>query len=143
MKLRQNLRPAERVVHIIAGLVILSLAFWGAKNTWFLLGLVPVATGMLGWSPSACALLGADGKSCEINADPKEEPAPMNLDKAVMRFAALVILASLALAYWFSPYWLGLTAFAGLNMLQASFTGFCPAAIIFRKLGIRPGNAFK
>jgi hypothetical protein len=66
----------------------------------------------------------------------------MNLDQAVLRFAAFVILASLALAHWFSGYWLLLTAFAGLNMLQASFTGFCPAAIIFRKLGVKPGNAF-
>jgi len=39
-------------------------------------------------------------------------------------------------------WWIGLTIFAGLNMLQASFTGFCPAAMIFKKLGVRPGNAF-
>jgi hypothetical protein len=34
------------------------------------------------------------------------------------------------------------TAFIGLNMLQSAFTGFCPAAMIFRKLGLKPGNAF-
>ena len=67
----------------------------------------------------------------------------MNIDKAVLRFAAIVILTSLALAHWFSEYWLLLTAFAGLNMLQASFTGFCPAAIIFRKLGVKRGHAFQ
>ena len=67
----------------------------------------------------------------------------MNLDKAVMRFAAVVILASIALAHWASEYWLLLTAFAGMNMLQASFTGFCPAAILFKKLGIKQGNAFE
>lgn len=67
----------------------------------------------------------------------------MNIDKAVFRFAGVVILVSLALAHWVHPGWLWLTAFVGLNMLQASFTGFCPAAIILRKLGLSPGNAFK
>lgn len=67
----------------------------------------------------------------------------MTLDSAVFRFAGLVVLASLALAHWVHPGFLWLTAFAGLNMFQASFTGFCPAAMIFRKLGIRPGCSFK
>jgi Protein of unknown function (DUF2892) len=67
----------------------------------------------------------------------------MTLDSAVFRFAGVVVLASLALAQWVHPAWLWLTAFAGLNLLQASFTGFCPAATVFKKLGIRPGNAFK
>jgi DUF2892 family protein len=40
------------------------------------------------------------------------------------------------------PIWCLLTAFAGLNMIQASVTGFCPAAIVFKKLGLRSGNAF-
>ncbi len=66
----------------------------------------------------------------------------MTLDSAVFRFAGLVVLASLALAHWVHPGWLYLTAFAGLNMLQASFTGWCPAAIVFRKLGVRPGASF-
>jgi hypothetical protein len=67
----------------------------------------------------------------------------MNLDRAVMAFAGTMILASLALAYWVSPYWLFFTAFVGLNLLQASITGFCPAAIIFRKLGVGSGCAFR
>jgi hypothetical protein len=67
----------------------------------------------------------------------------MTLDSAVFRFAGTVVLVSLALAHWVHPAWLWLTAFAGANMLQASFTGFCPAAMAFKKLGIRPGNAFK
>lgn len=67
----------------------------------------------------------------------------MNLDTAVLRFAAIVVLAGALLAIWVHPYWIGLSAFAGLNMLQASFTGFCPAAVVFRKLGIRPGSAFR
>lgn len=66
----------------------------------------------------------------------------MTLDTAVFRFAGLVVLVSLALAHYVNPAWLWLTAFAGLNMLQASFTGFCPAAMIFKKLGIAPGKAF-
>lgn len=67
----------------------------------------------------------------------------MNVDKAVMAFAGCVILASVALAHFVSPYWLLLTVFAGLNMLQASVTGFCPAAIIFKKLGCKTGEAFR
>lgn len=66
----------------------------------------------------------------------------MTLDTAVLRFAGFVVLASVVLSIYVHPYWIGLTIFAGLNMLQASFTGFCPAAMIFKKLGIRPGNAF-
>lgn len=66
----------------------------------------------------------------------------MTLDSAVFRFAGLIVLASLALAHWVHPAWLYLTAFAGLNMLQASFTGWCPAASLFRKLGVRPGASF-
>jgi len=66
----------------------------------------------------------------------------MNIDRAVLAFAGLVVLTGLAVAYLFSPWWLVLSAFAGLNMLQAAFTGFCPAAIAFRKFGLKPGSAF-
>jgi len=66
----------------------------------------------------------------------------MTLDVAVLRFAGVVVLASVLLSIYVHPYWIGLTIFAGLNMLQASFTGFCPAAMIFKKLGVRPGSAF-
>ena len=66
----------------------------------------------------------------------------MNIDKAVLFFAGVVVLLGLALGWTVSPYWFLLTAFAGVNMVQASFTGFCPAAIVFRKLGLRSGNAF-
>jgi len=66
----------------------------------------------------------------------------MSVDRAVMAFAGCVVLVSLALGWFVSPYWFLLTAFAGLNMLQASFTGFCPAAIVFKKLGLPPGVAF-
>ena len=66
----------------------------------------------------------------------------MNVDSIVMRFAGVMILASLALAHWHSPNWLWFTAFVGANMLQASFTGFCPLAMILRKVGLKPGCAF-
>jgi len=66
----------------------------------------------------------------------------MNVDKAVMSFAGIMILASLALAHWHDPAWLWLTAFVGVNQLQAGITGFCPAALVFRRLGLPPGQAF-
>ncbi len=66
----------------------------------------------------------------------------MNVDRAVFVFAGSVLLISLALTWLVSPYWLLLAAFVGLNMIQAAFTGFCPAATVFRKLGLRAGAAF-
>ena len=66
----------------------------------------------------------------------------MNVDRAVLTLAGSMVLISLALAWLVSPYWLLLTAFVGANLLQAAFTGFCPAAIVFRKLGLKAGPAF-
>mgnify|MGYP001096359020 FL=1 len=67
----------------------------------------------------------------------------MNIDRAVLMFAGFVVLVSVTLSLTVHPWWIGLTIFAGLNMLQAGITGFCPAAMIFKALGLRPGNAFK
>ncbi|MGO9022689.1 MAG: DUF2892 domain-containing protein [Beijerinckiaceae bacterium] len=67
----------------------------------------------------------------------------MSIDRAVLMLAGFVVLDSLALGFYVSSYWYLLTAFAGLNMIQASVTGFCPAAIIFKKLGCKAGVAFK
>ena len=67
----------------------------------------------------------------------------MNVDRAVLAFAGAVVVVSLLLAWSIGPYWLLLTAFAGLNMIQSAFTGFCPAAIVFRKLGFKTGCAFQ
>ena len=67
----------------------------------------------------------------------------MNVDRAVFAFAGVMILLSLALAHFVSPMWLWFTAFVGLNLLQSSITGFCPAAIVFRKWGMASGCAFK
>ncbi|MBR1092188.1 DUF2892 domain-containing protein [Bradyrhizobium manausense] len=66
----------------------------------------------------------------------------MNVDKAVLAFAGFVVLLGLALGTYVNAYWYLLTALAGLNMIQASFTGFCPAAMVFKKLGLRGGCAF-
>ena len=66
----------------------------------------------------------------------------MNIDRLVFAFAGLMILLSLVLSQVHSVYWLFLTAFVGLNMLQAAFTGFCPLAMILGKLGKKPGPAF-
>ena len=67
----------------------------------------------------------------------------MTLDRAVLAFAGIVVLTGLALAQFVHPAWLWLTAFAGANMLQAAFTGFCPAAMVFKRLGVKPGTAFR
>jgi hypothetical protein len=61
----------------------------------------------------------------------------MTVHNAVTAFAGFMVLLSLALAWAVSPWFLGLTAFVGVNLLQSSFTGFCPAASIFRRMGLR------
>jgi hypothetical protein len=66
----------------------------------------------------------------------------MTIGRAVTLFAGIMVLVSLGLAWAFSPYWLALTAFVGLNLVQSSFTGFCPAAMIFKALGLKEGGAF-
>ncbi len=66
----------------------------------------------------------------------------MNLDRAVLAFAGFVVLLCAILSVTVSPWWIALTIFAGLNLLQSSVTGFCPAAIVFRKLGVGRGSAF-
>lgn len=66
----------------------------------------------------------------------------MNIDRFVLAFAGSVILLSVALAHFVSPWWLLLTLFVGANLLQSAFTGFCPLAMILRKLGLKPGCAF-
>jgi hypothetical protein len=66
----------------------------------------------------------------------------MSIDRLVMRFAGTVVLISLLLAHFVSLNWLWLTAFVGANLLQSSFTGFCPLAIVLKRLRIKPGQAF-
>jgi len=69
--------------------------------------------------------------------------ATVNLDRAVLALAGTMILLSAVLAALVSPWWLLLTAFVGLNLLQSSITGFCPAAVIFRRFGVSSGCAFR
>lgn len=66
----------------------------------------------------------------------------MNIDKIVLRFAGAMILISLLLAVYVSPYFYWLTAFVGANLFQSSFTGFCPLATVLKKFGIKAGTAF-
>ncbi|NPC96713.1 DUF2892 domain-containing protein [Nocardioides sp. zg-DK7169] len=67
----------------------------------------------------------------------------MNLDRAVLLIAGTVTLISALLAATVSTWWLLLTAFVGLNLLQSSLTGFCPAATVLRRLGVGSGPAFR
>lgn len=64
----------------------------------------------------------------------------MTVERALRLMAGVVILVSLALAHYFSAYWLWLTAFVGLNLLQSAFTNWCPAMVIFRALGLKDAS---
>jgi hypothetical protein len=71
----------------------------------------------------------------------------MSVERIVLAFAGFMILLTLGLGVadspiFHHPYWLWFTAFIGLNLLQSAFTGFCPLAIILKKLGRKPGHAF-
>ncbi len=66
----------------------------------------------------------------------------MTVERLVFAIAGTFILVSLALAQVHSPNWLWFTAFVGANMLQAAFTGFCPLAMMLKKLGNKTGPAF-
>lgn len=67
----------------------------------------------------------------------------MTVDRAVLALAGAMVLISVVLAVLVSPWWLLLTAFVGLNLLQSSVSGFCPAAVVFRRLGLSSGCAFR
>jgi hypothetical protein len=67
----------------------------------------------------------------------------MTLDRMVLAFAGSFILISLLLSVVHSHYWLWFTVFVGANLLQSSFTGFCPLAIILKLFGVKEGAAFK
>lgn len=67
----------------------------------------------------------------------------MNIDRAVVAFAGTMILVSLLLGVYASQYWFWFTAFVGANLFQSAFTGFCPVAVMLRKMGVQPGAAFR
>lgn len=59
----------------------------------------------------------------------------MKIESFIRALAGSMVLLSVALAHFVSPWWLLLTCFAGLNLLQSAFTGFCPPTLILTKLG--------
>ncbi len=61
----------------------------------------------------------------------------MTVERYVRLIAGIFVLASLALGYWVSPYWLLFTAFVGLNLLQSAFSNWCPMMSILRKAGVK------
>jgi len=61
----------------------------------------------------------------------------MTIERMITAMAGTFIMASLILAHYVSPAWLLLTAFVGFNLFQSSFTGFCPAALVFEKMGFK------
>ena len=64
----------------------------------------------------------------------------MTVENAIRILAGTLVLVSLALAHWVNEWWLLLGAFVGFNLIQSALTGFCPAEIIFRKLGVGSGS---
>ena len=67
----------------------------------------------------------------------KSSRRPFSLERAVEAFAGLMVLASVALTHWVHPGFVWLTVFVGANLFQQAFTGFCPAALVMRRLGLR------
>jgi len=67
----------------------------------------------------------------------------MTIDRGVLAVAGFMTLASALLTWFYGPWWLLLTSFVGINMMQSSITGFCPAVLILRALGAKPGAAFQ
>jgi hypothetical protein len=67
----------------------------------------------------------------------------MSLDRAVLLFAGVMVLLSVLLTAYVSPLFVWFTVFVGANLIQSSFTGFCPAAMVFRAVGVKKGCAFE
>jgi hypothetical protein len=63
----------------------------------------------------------------------------MNIQQLVFAIAGTLILISITLSQLHNIYWLGLTAFVGINLFQTAFTGFCPLGKILASIGIKPG----
>ena len=67
----------------------------------------------------------------------------MSLERVIFAFAGVMVLLSVILTYFVSPWWLVFTAIIGVNLLVTSLTGFCPAAMVFSRFGFKPGSVFK
>ena len=61
----------------------------------------------------------------------------MSVERGIMAFAGFMVLLSLALTYFVHPWFVWLTVFVGANLFQSAFTGFCPAATVMRRLGMK------
>ena len=61
----------------------------------------------------------------------------MTVDRYLRMIAGLIVVVTLALGYWVSPYWYVLTAFVGLNLFQSAFSNWCPMMTILRKAGVK------
>ena len=61
----------------------------------------------------------------------------MTVERSVRLLAGVMVLFSVSLAHFMSLYWLYLTAFVGLNLLQSAFTDWCPAMTILRAMGVK------
>lgn len=66
----------------------------------------------------------------------------MTLDRTVLAFAGAMVLLSVVLTLLVHPLFVWFTVFIGLNLIQSAFTGFCPAALVFKAIGVKPGCAF-
>ena len=64
----------------------------------------------------------------------------MTIENAVFRFAGIMVLLSVILTMYVHSNFIWFTVFIGANLLQFSFTGFCPVAILFKKLGLKPAG---
>lgn len=64
----------------------------------------------------------------------------MNIERYLRLIAGILVMISLALGHWVSPYWYLFTAFVGLNLFQSAFTNSCPMIPILRKLGVKSGG---
>ena len=62
----------------------------------------------------------------------------MTIERGLRLVAGIVVLTSVTLGVFVHPYWLFLTAFAGLNLLQSAFTDWCPMVWLLSKVGLRP-----
>lgn len=61
----------------------------------------------------------------------------MSTERAILAFAGFMVLLSVVLTVWVHPYFVWFTVFVGFNMFQSAFTGFCPAVMVMKKLGMK------
>lgn len=67
-------------------------------------------------------------------------PGTMSVERAVYAFAGSMVMLSVALTHWLHPNFVWLTVFVGANLFQYAFTGFCPAARVFKAMGLKPAR---